>query len=147
MLARRWTSHIPIRIQQEPAAFRILPNEASNSRAPTNIKTPTVLSWGFFLPVAYRCRVFARTFAETCGLRPSVTLATSERISLSPGHSSPQSPSPEIPISPQGVKLMALQINSLRADESSSCFSALVGDGNSWLRGNQSLTVFFVLGS
>ena len=73
---------VPTReILQESAAFRILPNETSNSRAATNHETPTVLGWGFFSSVGDNSRVFARIPA--CRLRRSAIRPIFRHILLS----------------------------------------------------------------
>jgi len=54
---------------------------------PTTIcKTPTRLSWGFFLGDHACCPVFLRVHAETCGLRPLHYQAGSAPGFLSSGH-------------------------------------------------------------
>jgi hypothetical protein len=52
----------------------------------TICKTPTRLSWGFFLGDRACCPVFLRVHAETCGLRPLHYQAGSAPGFLSSGH-------------------------------------------------------------
>ena len=99
-------------------------------KSTTNHETPTVLGWGFFLRDRARTRVSARVPADTCGLARSAGQRVSGLFSLSRGPSSLRPRSPRTAPSPQRPRRHPLQINELRADESSGCFSASAGEEN-----------------
>ena len=96
----------------------------------TNNKTPTVLGWGFFLPDRADSRVFAGVRAEASGLRRPAPGPVQGHLPLSPGHFSLRPRSPGHARSPQRPRARPLQINALRADESSGWIAALGGRGN-----------------
>lgn len=91
----------------------------------TNIETPTVLGWGFFLPDRAGSRVLLGFAAEACGLHRSASRPVPGHIPLSPGHSSLRPRSLELARSPQRPQVSAIQIKELRADESSGWIAAL----------------------
>ena len=91
----------------------------------TNIETPTVLGWGFFLSDRAGSRVLLGVPAEACGLRQPPELAVPGHIPLSPGHSSLRPRSLELARSPQRPQRRPIQIKGLRADESSGWIAAL----------------------
>ena len=93
----------------------------------TNTRTPTRLSWGFFLVDRACCPVFLRVPAETCGPRPTHHLAGSVPGSLSSGHFSLHSSRPGTGRSPQEPAAEVNKFNDLRVDESSGLISASVG--------------------
>ena len=67
----------------------------------TNTKTPTRLSWGFFLGDRAYCPVLLRATAESCGPRPPHLLACSAPGSLSFDHFSLRPSCPRTGPSPQ----------------------------------------------
>jgi len=76
------------------------------------------------LPDRAGSRVLVRVSAEACGLRQPPEFAVSGHIPLSPGHSSLRPRSLELARSPQRPQSPRLQINELRADESSGWIAA-----------------------
>ncbi len=99
----------------------------SNPPSSTNNKTPTRLSWGFFLGDRACCPVLLRVPAERCGPRPPHLLACSAPGSLSTGHFSQRVLRTVTARSPQDQGFGVKRINNLRVDESSSLISALAG--------------------
>ena len=75
-------------------------------------------------------RVFLGVPAEACGLRRSDSQPVPGHIPLSPGHSSLRPRSLELARSPQKPQSSPIQINWLRADESSSWIAALAARGD-----------------
>ena len=106
----------------------------------TNNETPTVLGWGFFLPDRAGSRVFLGAPAETCGLHRSASQPVLGHIPLSPGHSSLRPRSLKPARSPQRPQISSIQINGLRADESSGWIAASGGDGNAAVAFRRSLS-------
>ena len=83
----------------------------------TNTKTPTRLSWGFFLGDRACCPVSLRVPAESCGPRPPHLLACSAPGSLSFGQFSLRPSRPRTGRSPQEPLAGVNKINDLRVDE------------------------------
>ncbi len=96
----------------------------------TNTRTPTRLSWGFFLGDRACCPVWLRVHAERCGPRPEHFLACSAPCSLSTGHFSLRVLRTVTPRSPQDPGFEVNRINDLRVDESSGSQTHLVGERN-----------------
>ena len=78
-----------------------------------------------FLSDRASCRVLLGVPAKTCGLRRPTTRIDHGHISLSPSHYSLRLRSPNLAQSPQRPQAIPLQINKLRADESSGWIAAL----------------------
>ena len=93
----------------------------------TICKTPTRLSWGFFLGDRACCPVFLRVHAETCGPRPLHYQDGSAPGFLSSGHFSLYPWRPETGRSPQSPRIRVNKINNLRMDRLSGFFPALAG--------------------
>ena len=104
-----------------------LVDAGSNPASSTICKTPTRLSWGFFLGDRACCLVFLRVRAESCGPCPQHHQAGSAPGSLSSGHFSLQPSRPEMGRSPQDPPAGANKINNLRVDESNGLLMYLVG--------------------
>src|SRR5690606_21425256 len=98
--------------------------------APPNKQTPTVRGWGFFLPDRADSRVFAGIPAEACGLRHPAYGTVRGHLPLSPGRFSLRPRSLNLARSPQRPQRGTIQINGLRADESSGLIAASAGTGN-----------------
>jgi hypothetical protein len=96
------------------------------STATTNTKTPTRLSWGFFLGDRAYCPVLLRVPAERCGPRSPHHLAGSVPGSLSSGYFSLRSSCPGTGRSPKEPLAEVNKINDLRVDEST-CFLLNIG--------------------
>ena len=106
--------------------YLVLKTDAGSvPRSTTNIETPTVLGWGFFLSDRASSRVLVRVPANACGLRQPPELAVPGHIPLSPCHSSLRPRSLELARSPQRPQRRPIQIKGLRADESSGWIAAL----------------------
>lgn len=101
----------------------------------TICKTPTRLSWGFFLGDRACCPVFLRVHAETCGPRPLHYQAGSAPGFLSSGHFSLYPWRPETGRSPQDPRIRVNKLNDLRVDESNGFIPALAGERKSQLSG------------
>ncbi len=108
-------------------ARRRLVDAGSNPASSTNSKTPTRLSWGFFLGDRACCPVLLRAPAESCGPRPPDLTACSPPGSLSFGHFSQRPSRPRTGRSPQEPLPEVNKINNLRVDESNGLISVLVG--------------------
>lgn len=101
------------------------PGFEPRSAPTTNTKTPTRLSWGFFLGARACCPVFLRVHAETCGPRPPHHQACSASGSLSSDLFSLHPSRPEMGRSPQDPLAGVNKINDLQVDESIGFFLTL----------------------
>lgn len=112
-----------------------LADGSSNPHSSTICKTPTRLSWGFFLGDRACCPVFLRVHAETCGPRPLHYQTGSAPGSLSSGHFSLYPWRAETGRSPQDPRIRVNKLNDLRVDESNGFIHALAGERKSQLSG------------
>ncbi len=90
---------------------------SSGQPSTTNTKTPTRLSWGFFLGDRACCPVLLRVPAESCGPRPPRVMACSAPGFLSTGYFSQRFLRTVTTQSPQDPRFGCNKINNLQVDE------------------------------